>query len=89
MVLARFASASALRLGIEALHVRTIAYHLIAILAFAMSATCSAASEAEPPILLKIDLRDAPPRLFHTTEIIPVNSGPMTQRPQPRARFCS
>lgn len=55
---------------------------LIAALAFALSATCSAASSAassaKPPILLKVDLRDAPRKLLHATEIIPVEPGPMT-----------
>ncbi|QRN56005.1 M61 family metallopeptidase [Dyella caseinilytica] len=43
-----------------------------------MSATCSVASSAEPPVLLKVDLRDAPRKLLHTTEIIPAKPGPMT-----------
>jgi predicted metalloprotease with PDZ domain len=57
---------------------RITSYCLTAILAFTMSATCSAASSAEPPILLKVDLRDAPRKLLHTTEIIPAEPGPMT-----------
>lgn len=60
------------------LRVRTISYYLIAILAFAMSTTCSVASGVKPPILLKVDLRDAPRKLLHTTEIIPAKPGPMT-----------
>ncbi|HKT96025.1 MAG TPA: hypothetical protein VJS30_05770, partial [Paraburkholderia sp.] len=63
---------------IRALRVRTIAYYFIAGLAFAMSTTCSVASSVKPPILLKIDLRDAPRKLLHATEIIPVEPGPMT-----------
>lgn len=42
-----------------------------------MSTTCSVASPAKPPILLKVDLRDAPRKLIHTTEIIPAEPGPM------------
>ncbi|HUA82203.1 MAG TPA: hypothetical protein VL997_17630, partial [Dyella sp.] len=57
---------------------RIISYCLTAILAFALSTTCSVASPATPPILLKVDLRDAPRKLLHTTEIIPAEPGPMT-----------
>jgi predicted metalloprotease with PDZ domain len=63
---------------VEALRVRTVYCHLIAILASALSATCSAAPEARLPILLQVDLRDAPRKLLHTTEIIPVKPGPIT-----------
>ena len=57
---------------------RITSYGLIAILVLTMSAACSAASSAKPPILLKVDLRDAPRKLLHTTEIIAVAPGPMT-----------
>jgi predicted metalloprotease with PDZ domain len=57
---------------------RIPSYCLTAILAWTLSATCSAAASAQPPILLKVDLRDAPRKLLHTTEIIPVEPGPMT-----------
>ena len=57
---------------------RITPYCLTAILAFTLSATCSAAASAKPPILLKVDLRDAPRKLLHTTEIIPAEPGPMT-----------
>jgi predicted metalloprotease with PDZ domain len=64
---------------IEGLRVlRITSCYLAAILAFTMSATCSAAASAKPPILLKVDLRDAPRKLLHTTEIIPAEPGPMT-----------
>jgi hypothetical protein len=43
-----------------------------------MSSSCSAASSAKPPILLKIDLRDAPRKLLHVTEFIPVEPGLVT-----------
>ena len=57
---------------------RITSYYLTAILALTMSAACNVASGAELPILLKVDLRDAPRKLLHTTEIIPAEPGPMT-----------
>ena len=57
---------------------RTASYCLAAIVTFTMSATCSVAATMKSPILLKVDLRDAPRKLLHTTEIIPTEPGPMT-----------
>ncbi|RDS82354.1 M61 family peptidase [Dyella monticola] len=57
---------------------RIASYSLTAMLALAMGTMCSVASSAELPILLKVDVRDAPRKLLHTTEIIPAKPGPMT-----------
>jgi predicted metalloprotease with PDZ domain len=57
---------------------RITACCLAAILASTLSAPGHAAASAKPPILLKVDLRDAPRKLLHVTEIIPAESGPMT-----------
>ena len=44
---------------------------------FTMSVGCVSAY-GQGPITLSVDLRDAPQKILHATEIIPVHSGPMT-----------
>ncbi len=48
-----------------------------AILSVAVLSSASAAC-AQTPITLSVDLRDAPRKIIHATETIPVNAGPLT-----------
>jgi predicted metalloprotease with PDZ domain len=47
------------------------------IFSLALAAVLPAAA-AQQPITLSVDLRDAPRKLFHATEVIPVRPGPLT-----------
>lgn len=57
---------------------RNLFCFLSAVLSLLTGANYCVASPVNPPILLKVDLRDAPRKLLHTTEVIPVRPGPMT-----------
>jgi predicted metalloprotease with PDZ domain len=48
------------------------------LLHLSLAAFCTAAASAQTPITLSVDLHDAPRKIIHATETLPVQPGPLT-----------